>query len=94
MTVPIPPTAGPEDPSIRLAEVETSTIMEIQAPLDATIPAEFDNAAKEAHAWQQQGSTMMDSPAGYGSSGYTVYQPDLDNDSDWPISMNFPHQGP
>ena len=88
------PTAGPEDPSIRLADVETSTIMDIRAPYDASIPAEVATAEAEAHAWQQQGGAMMDSAAGYGSAGYTVTPPDLDNDADWPSDVSFPHQGP
>ena len=91
---PLSPTAGPEDPSIRLAEVETSTIMDIRAPYDASIPAEVANAVTEAHAWQASAQPVMDSAAGYGSDGYTVSQPDLDHDSEWPADVSFPHQGP
>ena len=35
---PLSPTAGPEDPSVRLSDVETGTIMEIQAPLHGSVP--------------------------------------------------------
>jgi hypothetical protein len=94
MTVPIPPTSGPEDPSIRLAEVETSTIMEIQAPLPdlSGITAE---AVSAGEAWQRGGADWADSPQGAGLGGWTLGgDHPAGADGDWPDSMSFPHDGP
>lgn len=94
MTVPIPPTAGPEDPSIRLAEVETSTIMEIQAPLPdlSGITAE---AVSAGEAWQAGGAAWADSPQGAGLGGWTLGGDHPSGaDGDWPASMAFEHDGP
>ena len=60
------PTAGPEDPSIRLAEVETSTIMDIQAPYDASIPAEVAAADAGGQRVVRRGGGVGDFAAGRG----------------------------
>jgi hypothetical protein len=92
---PMSPVAGPEDPSIRLAEVETATTTPIEAPsIEAFVSAEFDTSIAEAKAWQANAVPVMDSAPGYGTGGYTIYQPDLDHDNEWPLNMSFPHQGP
>lgn len=94
MTVPIPPTSGPEDPSIRLAEVETSTIMEIQAPLPdlSAMAAEAESVGK---AWCASAADWAESPQGAGSGGFTLAGGHPSGaDGDWPDSMAFPHQGP
>lgn len=88
------PTAGPEDPSIRLAEVETSTIMDIQAPYDASIPAEVAAAEQAGKAWCAGAAEWATSPQGAGLGGFSLGYEDPDNDADWPASLNVPHQGP
>jgi len=96
MTVPQPPVSSGAEVTAEAKAVlqEPAFSGNIEAPLDASIPGEFDVSMAEAHGWQQAGASMMDSAAGYGSAGYTVIQPDLDNDSDWPMDPSFPHQGP
>ena len=91
---PMSPTAGPEDPSIRLAEVEASTTTDIQAPPDGSIPAEFASAESAGNAWCAEGGTLWHSPQGAMSGGYEIGYQDSDGDADWPTGMSFPHQGP
>jgi len=96
MTAPLPPVSSGAEVTAEAKSVlqEPAFSGDIQAPMDSTIPGEFDTSMAEAHGWQDQSKPMMDSPAGFGSSGYTVIQPDLDGDSDWPMDPSFPHQGP
>ena len=91
---PMSPTAGPEDPSIRLAEVEASTGTDIQAPYDSSIAGEAAAAESAGKAWCADGGQMWHSAQGYGSGGVTIGYQDSDNDADWPVNMSFPHQGP
>ncbi len=96
MTAPLPETAGAMEGTAaeKYAAQDNGPSPEIQAPMDASIPGEFDTSVAEAHAWQDQAKTMMDSAAGYGQDGYTITMPDLDGDADWPVNPSFPHQGP
>jgi hypothetical protein len=93
---PVSPRDGPEDPSIRLAEVMTSTIMEIEAPsIEAAVTAEFDGATAAGKDWAAQAGKVLESPQGFGSEGYMISLPDPDHDEPWSSeSMMFPHQGP
>lgn len=91
---PMSPTAGPEDPSIRLAEVETATTTDIQAPYDASIPGELASAESAGNAWCADGGALWQSPQGAMSGGHSIGYQDSDNDADWPVNMSFPHQGP
>ena len=94
MTTPPPmsPTAGPEDPSIRLAEVQGATTTDIQAPLDSSIPGEAAAAESAGDAWCAEGGTLWHSPQGGMSGGYTIGAPEAADD--WPTDVSFPHQGP
>ena len=94
MTTPNPmsPTAGPEDPSIRLSEVDTATIMDIRAPYDASIPGEVAAATAAGEAWCAGAAVWADSPQGAGLGGFSLDSPAAADD--WPTSMNVPHQGP
>lgn len=96
MTAPLPPVSSTSEVTAEAKAVmqDPEFAGDIQAPMDASIPGELATSEAEAHAWQQSGSAMMDSAQGFGSAGYTVTQPDLDNDNDWPVSVDFPHQGP
>ena len=89
---PLSPTAGPEDPSVRLADVETGTIMEIQAPYDGSIPGEVAAAVSAGNAWCAGAAEWADSPQGAGLGGFTLESPAAADD--WPTGMSFPHQGP
>jgi hypothetical protein len=91
---PLSPTAGPEDPSVRLSDVDTGTIMEIQAPLPdlSGIVAE---AVSAGEAWQSGAAAWADSPQGAGLGGWSLAGDHPSGaDGDWPDSMAFPHQGP
>jgi hypothetical protein len=90
MTVPIPPTSGPEDPSIRLAEVETSTIMEIEAPLP-DLSAMTENAVSAGKAWCAGASEWATSPQGAGEGGFTLGGATA---GEWDSNVSFPHEGP
>jgi hypothetical protein len=94
MTTPpaMSPTSGPEDPSIRLAEVETATIMEIVAPYDASIPGEVAAAVSAGDAWCAGAAEWADSPQGAGLGGFSLDSPQAADD--WPTGMPFSHQGP
>ena len=94
MTTPpaMSPTSGPEDPSVRLADVETSTIMEIVAPADGSIPGEFAAATSAGNAWCAGASEWADSAQGAGLGGFTLDSPQAADD--WPTGMSFSHQGP
>jgi hypothetical protein len=89
---PLSPTAGPEDPSVRLSEVDTGTIMDIQAPYDGSIPGEVAAAVSAGEAWCAGGAQWADSPQGAGLGGFTLDCPPAADD--WPTGMNVPHQGP
>ena len=94
MTTPpaMSPTSGPEDPSVRLADVETATIMEIMASADGSIPGEFDAATSAGNAWCAGASEWADSPQGAGLGGFSLDSPAAADD--WPTGMSFSHQGP
>ena len=89
---PLPPTAGPEDPSVRLSEVESGTIMEIQAPYDGSIPGEVAAAVSAGNAWCAGAAKWADSAQGAGLGGFSLDSPEAADD--WPTGMSFPHQGP
>jgi len=89
---PLSPTAGPEDPSVRLADVETGTIMDIRAPYDASIPGEVAAATSAGEAWCAGAAQWSDSPQGAGLGGFSLDSPAAADD--WPTAMPFGHQGP
>ena len=91
---PLSPTAGPEDPSVRLADVETGTIMDIQAPLP-DLSGMTAAAVSTGEAWCAGAAEWAVSPQGAGGGGFTLAGGHPSGaDGDWPDSMSFPHDGP
>lgn len=87
---PLSPAAGPEDPSVRLSDVDTGTIMEIQAPLP-DLSGMTAAAQSAGEAWCAGAAEWAASPQGAGSGGFTLGGATA---GEWDSNVSFPHQGP
>jgi hypothetical protein len=88
---PMSPTAGPEDPSVRLADVMGSTTTNIQAPLE-DLSGATAAAVSAGEAWCAGAADWVASAQGAGSGGFALG--DDGATGEWDSDMPFSHQGP